>query len=91
MNKNTLVSLFGALLVATASAASSENESSIALPVFEVTATRGSSAEDHVNHSLSALRALANAPVHVSIDLPALKAPVNGTGALLARTRVAKL
>ncbi len=91
MKKNSLLFLAAVLLVANASAAQNENPSApIALPTYVVDAERGSAVEQHVNRSLSALRALAHAPIAVSIDLPALKAPVTFETKALSGTRLAK-
>jgi hypothetical protein len=65
-----------AVAVANARAAHRETSSPLLLPTYVVEAERVSSVESHVNRSLNALRELARAPIVVSIELPALKAPV---------------
>ena len=64
----------------------------VALPTYIVEAERSSAdLEAHINRSLSALRELARTPVLVSIELPALKAPVALDANDAAVTRLAKI
>lgn len=71
-----LLALVSALLT-NARAAHRETPSlPVALPTYIVEAERVSSVESHVNRSLNALRELARTPVTVSMELPALRAPL---------------
>ena len=92
MKKYSFALLALASVVATnARAAHSDTSSSpVNLPTYVVEAERGSPAESRVNHSLNALRALARTPVTVSIELPALKAPVAIDAKAVPATRLAK-
>jgi hypothetical protein len=91
--KNNSLLLLSIITVLVTSASAARNEATstaVTLPTYVVEAGRSSPAEQSVQRSLSALRELARTPVVVSVDLPALKAPVAYDGKALAGTRVAK-
>lgn len=92
MKKNSFVLIATlALFLARTSAAEFEKSSeTIALPTYVVQAERVSSAEQRVLRSLNTLRDLARAPIAVSLELPALKAPANFDAKVLTGTRLAK-
>jgi hypothetical protein len=93
MKKHSLALLaLVAVLATSARAAHNENSSSpLVMPTYVVEAERVSAAESHVNRSLNALRELARTPIAVSVELPALKAPVTINTKAVAGTRLAKL
>lgn len=92
MKKYSLALLaLATVLVTSARAAHLESSSSpVNLPTYVVEAERGSDIESHVNRSLNALRDLARNPVEVSIELPALKAPMAISAKVVPATRLAK-
>ncbi len=92
MKKNSFLLLAtAALLFVSARATETAKPSEmVALPTYVVEAERSSPAELHVRRSLHALRELARTPIHVSLDLPALKAPMAFEAKALAGTRLAK-
>lgn len=92
MKKNLLLSsLLLAVLACGAAAQTSDQSEPMALPTYVVEAERQAiTAEDYVNRSLDELRAQANTPVVVSVELPALKARVAHSVKSLAAARLAK-
>jgi hypothetical protein len=90
------ISSFLALLSITAlgsvaNAAESQTASdALALPTYVVESERDLTAEQQIQRSLAALRALANVPVGVTIELPALQGQVARVPHKLALVRVAK-
>ena len=92
MKKNSLLSFVLLAVLATgASAAESQNPSdTFDLPTYVVETERYAEAEQYINASLDALRALADTPVDVTVELPALKTQVAQSARPLAAVRVAK-
>jgi hypothetical protein len=92
MKKNSFLFLSAvALFVTGASAAQNETSSTaVALPTYVVEGERVAPAEQDVHRSLNALRELARAPIAISVELPALKAPVTFEAKALSGTRLAK-
>ena len=76
MKSNTILSLaLLAVLASSASAAASQSLAEpIALPTYVVEAPRLQLAEQRLNASLNALRAKADSPAIILLELPALKA-----------------
>ncbi|HEY0863348.1 MAG TPA: hypothetical protein VGD97_04535 [Lacunisphaera sp.] len=92
MKKNSLLSFVLLAVLATgASAADNQSASDIVnLPTYVVETERYAEAEQYINASLEALRALAGVPVSVAVELPALKTQVAQTARPLNAVRVAK-
>ena len=92
MKKNSLLSLVLLAVLATSASASQTESSSepLALPTYAVESDRYVPAEEHVNRSLAALRAVANTPVTVAVELPALRTQLVRVVKAIAATRLAK-
>jgi len=92
MKKNSLLSFVLLAVLATGASAAESNRSSgtVDLPTYVVESERYSEAEQYINASLEALRALAGVPVAVTVELPSLKTQVAQTARPLIATRVAK-
>ncbi len=92
MKKNSLLSfVLLAVLASGASAAQSQATSdTFDLPTYVVETERYAEAEQYINASLEALRALAGLPVSVTVELPALKTHVAQAPKPLTVVRVAK-
>jgi hypothetical protein len=92
MKKNSLLSfVLIAVLASGASAAESNSPSGpVDLPTYVVETDRYSQAEQYINASLEALRALAGMPVAVTLELPALKTQVAQAAKPLTAVRLAK-
>lgn len=92
MKKNPLLSLLLVAVLASASSAAQADTQTepVALPTYVVEAQRYSAPEQRINDSLAELRAHANTPVAVSVELPALKAQVARAVKTFAAVRVAK-
>ena len=92
MKKNSLLSFVLLAVLATgASAAQSQSPSdTLDLPTFVVETERYAEAEQYINASLDALRAQADMPVAVTVELPALKTQVAQAAKPLTTVRVAK-
>ena len=92
MKKNSLLSFLLLTVLATgASAADNQSASDIVnLPTYVVETERYAEAEQYINASLEALRALAGIPLTVAVELPALKTQVAQAARPLTAVRVAK-
>jgi len=92
MKKNTLLSFVLLAVLATGASAADSNSSSgtVDLPTYVVETDRYSEAEQYINASLEALRALAGMPVAVTVELPALKTQVAQSTKPLTAVRLAK-
>ncbi len=92
MKKNSLLSFVLLAVLATgASAAESQSSSDpVDLPTYVVETERYAEAEQYINASLEALRAKADTPVAVTVELPALKTQVAQVAKPLAVVLVAK-
>jgi|GEM_PF-2472449 hypothetical protein len=92
MKKNSLLSFVLLAVLATgASAAESHSTSdTVELPTYVVETERYAEAEQYINASLEALRAQADTPVAVTMELPALKTQVAQSAKPLTAVRVAK-
>jgi len=92
MKKNSLLSfVLLAVLASSASAAQSQSPAELYdLPTYVVETERYAEAEQYINASLDALRAQADMPVAVTVELPALKTQVAQVARPLTAVRVAK-
>lgn len=92
MKKNSLLSFVLLAVLATgASAADNQSASDIVdLPTYVVETERYAEAEQYINASLEALRAQADMPVAITVELPALKTQVAQSARPLTAVRFAK-
>jgi len=92
MKKNSLLSFVLLAVLATGASAAESNSSSspVDLPTYVVESERYSEAEQYINASLEALRAMAGMPVAVTVELPALRTQVVQVAKPLTAVRVAK-
>lgn len=92
MEKNSLLSFVLLAVLATGASAADSNSptGTVELPTYVVETDRYSQAEQYINASLEALRALAGMPVAVTVELPALKTQVAQAARPLTAIRVAK-
>jgi hypothetical protein len=92
MKKNSLLSFVLLAVLATGASAAESNRPSdtFDLPTYVVETERYAEAEQYINASLEALRALAGLPVNVTVELPALKTQVAQAPKPLTVVRVAK-
>jgi hypothetical protein len=92
MKKNSLLSFVLLAVLATGASAAESNNSSgtVDLPTYVVETERYSEAEQYINASLEALRAMAGMPVAVTVELPVLKTQVAQSAKPLTAVRVAK-